>query len=98
MITHTVVFKLKHNIGSAEEAVFLEKANALASLETVENFKICKQVSAKNPYAFALFMDFQSQQAYDDYNNHPKHLDFVNNVWLVEVEAFLELDYVAFES
>ena len=98
MITHTVVFKLKHNIGSAEEAVFLEKAKALASLETVENFKVVKQVSAKNPYTFALFMDFQSQQAFEDYNDHPKHIDFVKNVWLVEVEKFMELDYVVLDG
>ncbi len=98
MITHTVVFKLKHSIGSTEEALFLKKAKALASLDTVENFKICEQVSSKNPYTYALFMDFQSQQAFEDYNNHPKHVDFVNNVWLVEVEKFMELDYVAFDS
>jgi len=95
MITHSVVFNLKHENNSAEEASFLSKARALALLPTVQNFKIYKQTSQGNPYTLALFMEFASQEDYDAYNNHPQHVEFVETIWLVEVKDFMELDYEA---
>jgi len=38
-------------------------------------------------------MEFASQQAYDQYNNHPDHVAFVQNRWIKEVEDFLEIDF-----
>jgi len=38
-------------------------------------------------------MDFSSQPAYDQYNQHPDHIAFVQNVWLKEVKDFMEIDY-----
>jgi hypothetical protein len=40
-------------------------------------------------------MEFADQAAYDGYNNHPDHVAFVRNRWMVEVEDFLEADFVA---
>lgn len=94
MIQHTVVFKLKHASGSSEEQVFLEKAKALGKLPNVIELKVQRQVGKKNNFDFGLTMFFMSQQTYDEYNNHPDHLSFVNNIWIPEVEEFLEIDYV----
>jgi hypothetical protein len=94
MIIHTVSFKLKHSAGSDEEQTFLEKGIALASIRTVENFRCLRQVSKKNPYDFNFSMEFADQAAYDTYNQHPDHQAFVQNVWLKEVEDFLEADFV----
>jgi len=93
VITHSVAFKLNHQANSPEEKLFLQKAKELSSLPTVKDFQILKQVSPKNHFSFALSMNFASQEAYNAYNNHPQHVDFVENIWLVEVEDFLELDY-----
>ena len=76
------------------ERVFLEKGAALAAIDTVENFRCLRQVSAKNPYDFNFSMAFADQAAYDAYNQHPEHQAFVQNVWLPEVEDFLEADFV----
>jgi len=94
MIIHTVAFKLKHAAGSEEETIFLDKARALSVIEGVGNFGVYRQVSAKNPYDFNLAMEFAVQAAYDFYNQQPDHQGFVHNVWLPEVETFLEADFV----
>ena len=93
MIRHTVVFRLKHPPGSAEEKTFLEDARALAAIPGVEKFERLREVSPKNGYAFGLSMEFADQAAYDAYNDHPDHVAFVRDRWLVEVDDFLEVDY-----
>lgn len=93
MIRHTVVFRLKHPIDSAEERDFLDAALALAKIPGVENFEQLRQVSPKNDYTFGFSMEFADQAAYDGYNAHPDHVAFVEERWKGEVEAFLEIDY-----
>lgn len=96
-IRHTVVFKLKHTNGSPEEQAFLNAAKELSSIAGVENFESLKQVSKKNKFEFGLSMEFANQDAYDHYNNHPEHIDFIQRIWLNEVEDFMEIDYVVMQ-
>jgi Stress responsive A/B Barrel Domain len=98
MIRHTVVFKLKHAHGSAQERSFLQAARELAGLPTVRNFECLRQVSPKNTFEFGLSMEFASQQDYDAYNIHPEHVRFVQTRWIPEVEDFLEIDYAPFAA
>jgi hypothetical protein len=92
-IRHTVVFRLKHPKGSEEEKNFLNDIKKLAEIPGVEKFECMKQISKKNSFDFGLSMEFANQQAYDQYNNHPDHVVFVQNRWIKEVEDFLEIDY-----
>jgi heme-degrading monooxygenase HmoA len=94
-IRHGVVFTLKHAEGSPEEADFL-KANAeLAKIPGVEAFELMREVSPKNPYRYALTMEFASRDAYQAYNDHPDHQSFVNERWVNEVSDFMEIDFEA---
>ena len=93
MIRHTVVFTLKHAEGSQAERNFMEAAEKLATIETVQKFEQLRQVSPKCDYAYGFSMEFADQAAYDFYNEHPLHLDFVQNRWMKEVSAFQEIDY-----
>ncbi|HRE51196.1 MAG TPA: Dabb family protein [Flavitalea sp.] len=93
MIRHTVVFKLKHPRDSKEEKDFLAAAKELSAIEGVKNFECLRQVSKKNNFDFGLSMEFDSQASYDAYSNHPDHAKFVQEVWLRDVEDFLEIDY-----
>lgn len=96
MIRHTVVFRLKHAPGSAEEKAFLDDGKRILNgIPGVEAFEAMRQVSPKNDYAFGFSMAFADQAAYDAYDSHPDHVGFVQNRWLKEVEDFLEIDYVA---
>jgi Stress responsive A/B Barrel Domain len=61
----------------------------------VEGFQIAREVSPKNPFAFAVAMTFADQAAYDAYNTHPAHVAFVQGRWLPEVAEFMEHDTVA---
>ncbi len=94
MIRHTVQFKLKHEPGSPEEQDFLTAAHALTAIPGVTRFEQSRQVSAKNPYTFNFSMEFADLPAYDGYNNHPVHMSFVQDRWILEVEDFLEADFV----
>ncbi len=93
MIRHTVVFKLHHPAGSQLEREFLRAAQELGTIPTVKNFECLRQVSAKNDFDFGLSMEFDSAADYEAYNTHPLHVDFVNNRWMHEVAAFMEIDY-----
>jgi hypothetical protein len=92
-IRHTVVFKLKQPKGSAEEKDFFKALMKLAAIPGVEKFECMKQISRKNNYDYGLSMEFANQQAYDQYNNNPEHVAFVQDRWLKEVENFLEIDF-----
>lgn len=93
MIRHTVAFRLVHPAGSAEESDFLTTARTLASIPGVERFEQLAQTSAKNDFTFGFSMEFADAAAYDDYNQHPVHIGFVQERWVPEVADFLELDY-----
>lgn len=97
MITHTVYFKLIHEKGSEEEQLFIQKALDLGAISTVHNLRCVREVSPKNNFDFGLIMQFEDQQGYDTYNNHPDHVSFVENVWQKEVAEFMEIDYVPSE-
>jgi Stress responsive A/B Barrel Domain len=94
-IRHTVVFTLSHPAGSPEEADFLAAAARLQSIAGVEEFEILRETSPKNDYRFGISMEFAGTSAYDGYNDHPDHVRFVQERWLVEVADFLEIDYAA---
>ncbi|WP_254412168.1 Dabb family protein [Dyadobacter diqingensis] len=96
MIQHSVIFKLKYPKNSTEETTFLDAARALVSIPGVLNFQCLKQTSPKNNFDYGLTMEFESQQTYDAYSNHPDHTYFVQEFWLRDVEDFLEIDYAPF--
>ena len=94
MIRHTVVFRLRHAPGSAEESDFLRTAQAhLAPIPGVERFEVLRQIGGQSTYRFSLSMEFASPDAYRGYNEHPSHTAFVRDRWIPEVEEFLELDF-----
>jgi|GEM_PF-1262272 hypothetical protein len=95
MITHTVAFRLKHPKASPAEIAFLKDALALADIPGVQDFQRMHQVGTKADFDFGFSMRFADQAAYDGYNSHPVHVAFVQERWLPEVEAFIELDYVS---
>jgi hypothetical protein len=92
-IRHTVAFTLAHAEGSSEESDFLAAAARLAAIPGVEAFEILRETSPKNAYRFGISMEFAGGAAYHAYNEHPDHVRFVQERWLVEVTDFLEIDY-----
>jgi hypothetical protein len=97
-IRHTVAFALMHPEGSDAEADFLAAARALSAIPGVEAFEILRETSPKNEFGFGISMEFANRAAYDGYNEHPDHVRFVQERWLVEVSDFLEVDFEALPS
>ncbi|MGJ0388914.1 Dabb family protein [Microbacterium sp. CGR1] len=95
-IQHTVVFRLIHEAGSAEEREFLATGRAvLTSIPGVEDFTIRRQVSPKSDLEHQFSMVFRDTDAYRAYNDHPAHTAFVSERWVPEVAAFQEYDFEA---
>jgi hypothetical protein len=92
-IRHTVVFTLKHEKGSAGEQAFFKALDQLTTIPGVVNFNYTAEISKKNIYDYILAMEFSDQGSYDRYNQHPDHVLFVQEIWLKEVQDFLEIDY-----
>jgi heme-degrading monooxygenase HmoA len=95
MIRHAAIFRLKHAAASAEETRFLQALAELAHIPGVQDFQIGREISPKNDFAFAVSMFFADQAAYDAYNIHPAHVEFVQTRWIPEVADFMEHDTVA---
>ena len=94
-IRHSVVFSLAHPAGSDAESDFLAAAEHLAAIPGVEEFELLAEVSPKNDYTFGISMEFADGGAYERYNAHPSHVQFVEERWLPEVADFLEIDTTA---
>ena len=94
-VRHTVAFTLVHPAGSPSEAAFLEAAEWLAAIPGVEDFEVLAEVSPKNDYRFGISMEFADRSAYERYNEHPDHVEFVERRWNAEVADFLEIDYTS---
>jgi hypothetical protein len=95
VITHSVFFRLKYEPGSSEEKTFIDTCRrVLKPIAGVKDFRVLKEVSPKNEFAFGLTMNFPDQAAYDAYNNHPDHVNFVQGTWIPNVEEFQEIDYI----
>ncbi|WP_345762773.1 Dabb family protein [Diaminobutyricibacter sp. McL0608] len=96
-IRHTVVFRLRHAAGSAEESDFIRTASVvLPGIPGVQEFAVSRQVSPKSTAAFQFAMTFASQADYDAYNAHPDHRQFVATRWDYEVDSFQEYDFVGY--
>ena len=97
MIRHTVVFRLRHDAGSAAEADFLASAREqLTPIPGVERFEVLRQTGSQSNYRHSLSMEFADEATYSAYNDHPAHQGFVQGRWIPEVEEFLELDFEAY--
>ncbi|MBS1610400.1 MAG: Dabb family protein [Bacteroidetes bacterium] len=93
MITHSVFFKLKYPAASPKTGNFFAAAKELSSIPGVQNFKEVRQTGKKNNYDYGLIMEFNSQELYDQYNNHPLHTQFIEQYWIPGVTEFMEIDY-----
>jgi hypothetical protein len=93
MIRHSVLLKLKANIGSEAKKVYFDEVEKLAHIPDVKKFEILKQTSTKNKFEYGISMEFDTLEQYDTYTNHPQHVSFVQDFWIPNVEDFLEIDY-----
>lgn len=94
-IIHTVIFDLKHPLGSPEAKKFLQDGYAiLTAIPGVHDFQAFRQVSPKNDFQYGFYMRFANQQDFDVYSNHPDHNKFVTERWETEVVRFQESDFM----
>lgn len=94
MLQHTVFFNLNYEEGSPMIEQFLTDGyNILTTIPGVLDFGVLKQVSSKCTFTYGFSMRFVNKEAYQAYNIHPLHVDFVNQRWLKEVSEFQEIDF-----
>ncbi len=96
-IIHSVIFDLKHGESDPKTKKFLEDGKKILSkIPTVRDFQVFRQVSPKCDYTYGFSMVFTNQAAYQEYNDHPDHVSFVNDRWIPEVARFQEIDYIKY--
>ena len=96
MIIHSVSFSLKDGLSTLEKIHFFSAALRLQEIPNVDHFTCLKQVSTKNPYDFIISMEFETEEFYQQYNYHPKHLQFIEEYWLKFVREFQQADFKSF--
>lgn len=89
-IRHTVSFRLRPE---ADQDAFLGRLGALADIDGVQDFQLLVDVGDKNAFTHGATMVFADRAAYDAYDQHPDHQAFVADVWMRDVEDFLEVDH-----
>lgn len=94
MIRHSVILKLKSDLGLEEKQAFFDAVDKLAEIPNVQKFEVLKQISTKNKFEYGISMEFDNQEQYDFYSNHTEHQAFIQNFWIKSVEDFLEIDYI----
>jgi hypothetical protein len=82
MFSHVVIFWTDPAKPNAAEEVIAGAHKLLKSIPGLTSFHIGKMVGSQRPvvdqsYQVALNTVFTSQQAQDDYQVHPQHLEFV---------------------
>lgn len=90
---HSVIFSFNKNVDSARASYFFMAAEKLSSISGVLNFKQWKQVSKKNSFEYGISMEFNSEEDYQHYNDHPAHATFIAEQWMPCVADFLEIDF-----
>jgi hypothetical protein len=98
MIRHSVILKLKNTISKEEKQAFFEAVDTLGDIPDVRKFEVLNQISAKNKFEYGISMEFDNQEQFDTYSNHPAHLDFIQNFWITNVEDFLEIDFTHYNN
>ncbi|HTB27019.1 MAG TPA: Dabb family protein [Puia sp.] len=96
MIIHSVSFSLKEGFSNKEKMDFFSAVLRLKGIPDVENFTCLRQISSKNPYDFIISMEFESEEFYKQYNDHPEHLQFIQHYWLKFIKEFQQADFTSF--
>lgn len=93
MIFHSVFLQFKSNVSLEQQDHFFSEAKKLAQIPGVQSFQCLQEISPKNPFEFGLIMQFETDEIYQAYTNHPDHIHFVENIWIPSVANFQEIDY-----
>ena len=93
-IQHMVIFDLKHDAESPLTDKFLKDGlTILSQIPGVKNFQVYNQISPKNDFTYGFSMNFDRKVDFENYNNHPSHVSFVQDRWMKEVVRFQEIDF-----
>lgn len=81
MFVHAVYFWLKEDLGEKEKQVFVERLNALATIESVRHCYIGQPAETRreiidHTYSYALVVVFDDVAAHDAYQVDPIHDQF----------------------
>ncbi len=78
MIRHICMFKLKEENKAQNLQEVLVQAQKLKEIPTIQDFKVVTNAEGTpdTNYDLSLIFDFKSTKDLEDYQKHPKHLEF----------------------
>jgi hypothetical protein len=98
MFSHVVLFWTDPDNAKATEELIAGAEKHLRGIPGIVTFHVGKMVGSTRPvveqsYQVGLNVTFANQQAQDDYQVHPKHLEFVDKVLKRVVKKVLVYDF-----
>ena len=69
----------------------MDAIRKLAVIPGVQKFELQRQTGKKNNYHYVVSMEFRSPKVYEDYNQHPDHIAFVQHSWPLQMRVSLSL-------
>src|SRR5688500_10332464 len=98
MFSHVVIFWTKPEVPNAAEELLAGMEKLLKPIPGVLQMHAGKMVGSPRPvvdqsYQVALNLIFPDKKAQDDYQVHPLHLEFVNNVFKKTCQKVVIYDF-----
>lgn len=98
MFSHVVIFWTKPEVPNAADELLAGMQKLLKPIPGVLTFHAGKMVGSPRPvvdqsYQVALNLVFADKQAQDDYQVHPLHVEFVNNVFKKTCQKVVIYDF-----
>jgi hypothetical protein len=98
MFSHVVIFWTDPANPKAADELLAGMEKYLRPIPGVLHFHAGKMASSHRPvvdqtYQVALNITFPDKQAQDDYQSHPRHIEFVNNVFKKTCQKVVVYDF-----
>jgi hypothetical protein len=98
MFSHVVIFWTNPANPKAADELLAGMEKYLRPIPGVLHFHAGKMASSRRPvvdqtYQVALNITFPDQQTQDDYQAHPSHIEFVNNVFKKTCQKVIVYDF-----
>lgn len=97
MLRHAVGVNLKYGKDDPRVKEFFKAAKqALATIPQVKAYTHYAVTNSDCGYQYGFVLDFESEEAWMEYNEHPANLKFSEDYWEKDVAGYLYFNFVPF--
>jgi hypothetical protein len=99
MLRHAVGVNLKYGKDDPRVKEFFKAAKkALATIPQVKAYTHYVVTNPDSGYQYGFVLDFESEETWMEYNEHPNNLKFSEEHWDKDVASYLFFNFVPFDE